>query len=604
VLGTVALAWGAGAAAHLAFGSPAATPSPAQVADSLKELGVEAPDLRLAPDQTWGGTNYLAGADDELSIRVIGRDSSDAHLLAKLWRFIWYKDSEPTLALTRANQVEHEAYVLLLARRTAATLPDVVAAGLAGWRDDAVLVVRNPPGKRLTDVEPELVTDVVLDGAWSNLAALHEARIAHGNPWAGNVVVDGDGGVGFIGMGDAVTSASDTRLPLDRVQLLATTAAIVGEDRGLAAAQRGLSAEDFVALLALLEPAALTAPAKRSLDHPKPFLADLRKAGAELTGVDPPEPTQLHRFPASAVFFAAAFAIGVYLLVGQLAGVAAMGDIFADAIWAWVVVTLVVGQLPQVTQGVAMLGAVSSRLPFGPVLGVQVANAFTGLVGGTAGNATLNIRFFQRQGLPPAVAASSGVLTSVSGFIVQAVLIVVAIVVTGSEFNISASDGSDTAGWKVALLVVALVGGVVLIFAPSLRRKIKGWVHTQLSQAWDNLKGVLSNPRKAVQLFGGNLATQLLYAMVLGVALHAYGESLPLLQLVLINCVASFIGGVAPVPGGMGVIETGLIAGFTASGISEGDAVAATFTARMCTAYLPPIAGWFALSWLRKHDYV
>jgi uncharacterized protein (TIRG00374 family) len=107
-----------------------------------------------------------------------------------------------------------------------------------------------------------------------------------------------------------------------------------------------------------------------------------------------------------------------------------------------------------------------------------------------------------------------------------------------------------------------------------------------------------------VQLFGGNLATQLLYAMVLGVALHAYGESLPLLQLVLINCVASFIGGVAPVPGGMGVIETGLIAGFTASGISEGDAVAATFTARLCTAYLPPIGGWFALTWLRKHDYV
>ena len=94
-----------------------------------------------------------------------------------------------------------------------------------------------------------------------------------------------------------------------------------------------------------------------------------------------------------------------------------------------------------------------------------------------------------------------------------------------------------------------------------------------------------------MQLFGGNLATQLLYAMVLGAALHAYGESLPLLQLVLINCIASFIGGAAPVPGGMGVIETGLIAGFTASGIPEGQAVAATFTARMCTSYLPPIWG-------------
>ena len=97
---------------------------------------------------------------------------------------------------------------------------------------------------------------------------------------------------------------------------------------------------------------------------------------------------------------AAAFALGVYLLVGQLAGVAAMGDIFTDAIWGWVVLTFVVAQLPQLSQAVAMLGAVSARLPFGPVVGVQFANAFTGLVGGTAGNATLVIRFFQKQGLP------------------------------------------------------------------------------------------------------------------------------------------------------------------------------------------------------------
>ena len=32
--------------------------------------------------------------------------------------------------------------------------------------------------------------------------------------------------------------------------------------------------------------------------------------------------------------------------------------------------------------------------------------------------------------------------------------------------------------------------------------------------------------------------------------------------------------------------------------------VAATFTARMFTAYLPPIWGWVALQGLRKRDYV
>jgi uncharacterized membrane protein YbhN (UPF0104 family) len=60
----------------------------------------------------------------------------------------------------------------------------------------------------------------------------------------------------------------------------------------------------------------------------------------------------------------------------------------------------------------------------------------------------------------------------------------------------------------------------------------------------------------------------------------------------------------APIPGGLGVIEAGLIAGMTAAGVEQSTAVAATFTARMCTAYLPPIWGWFALGWLRRNDYV
>ena len=92
--------------------------------------------------------------------------------------------------------------------------------------------------------------------------------------------------------------------------------------------------------------------------------------------------------------------------------------------------------------------------------------------------------------------------------------------------------------------------------------------------------------------------------MVLGAALHAYGESLPLLQLVVINSFASFIGGAVPVPGGMGVVEAGMIAGFTSAGIPEAEAVAATFTARMFTTYLTPIWGWFAFRWLQRNDYV
>jgi uncharacterized protein (TIRG00374 family) len=142
------------------------------------------------------------------------------------------------------------------------------------------------------------------------------------------------------------------------------------------------------------------------------------------------------------------------------------------------------------------------------------------------------------------------------------------------------------------------------MFVPKLRRAARNVVGPQLSAARDNLRGIIATPAKAAMLFGGNVGSQLLFALVLGASLHAYGERLPLLQLVLVNSLATVLGGMAPVPGGLGVVEAGLIGGLTAAGIPETAAVAAAFTHRLFTAYLPPIWGWVALQWLRRHDYV
>ena len=58
---------------------------------------------------------------------------------------------------------------------------------------------------------------------------------------------------------------------------------------------------------------------------------------------------------------------------------------------------------------------------------------------------------------------------------------------------------------------------------PKLRRRLQGVVAPQLGAAKENLKGILTTPRKAAMLFGGNLVTQMLFALVLEAALHAYG---------------------------------------------------------------------------------
>ncbi len=301
---------------------------------------------------------------------------------------------------------------------------------------------------------------------------------------------------------------------------------------------------------------------------------------------------------------AAATFLGFYLIVAQFAGV----DLWAtlsEADWYWVVVAALLSFLPQFSGSVALMGAVNAPLPFRPVLAEQFANNFTGLIGGTVATTALVIRFFQKQGLKVAVAASSGGhelpgqrdrpgragrrRPGVHQHPVRSVRRRAA--ATSAD---SSSSRSSWSAWP----------SPSPSSCPSCGPPFGAASQPQVAAAKANLHGILTTPRKALMIFGGNLCSQVAYALVIDAALRAYGTPLPLLQIIVINSLASVFGGVAPVPGGMGVIEAGLIAGMTAAGVPQSEAVAATFTARLFTAYLPPIWGWVALQWLRRRDYV
>jgi uncharacterized protein (TIRG00374 family) len=92
--------------------------------------------------------------------------------------------------------------------------------------------------------------------------------------------------------------------------------------------------------------------------------------------------------------------------------------------------------------------------------------------------------------------------------------------------------------------------------------------------------------------------------MALSVSLRAFDDHLRLPILIVIITLAALIGGIAPSPGGMGVVEAGMILGLTAAGVAEADATAAVFIQRLFTSYLPPIWGWITLVWMRRREYL
>jgi uncharacterized protein (TIRG00374 family) len=101
-------------------------------------------------------------------------------------------------------------------------------------------------------------------------------------------------------------------------------------------------------------------------------------------------------------------------------------------------------------------------------------------------------------------------------------------------------------------------------------------------------------------VIAANVLVQLLFSLTSYTVLRAFGQDVGFADVVLVNeCVALFAG-LMPVPGGVGVTEAALTAGYTAIGVDSSTAIAAALCYRLVTFYIPPCFGYFALGSLRR----
>ncbi len=115
---------------------------------------------------------------------------------------------------------------------------------------------------------------------------------------------------------------------------------------------------------------------------------------------------------------------------------------------------------------------------------------------------------------------------------------------------------------------------------------------------------VLRDRGKRLQLFGGNLAGELAFALTLGCTCRAFGVTLSLADLLVVNIGASVLAGLIPAPSGVGAAEATLTAALVAFRVDQSTAFAVAITHRVYASYLPPIWGYLAMRWLRRHGYL
>ncbi|MGZ4149606.1 MAG: hypothetical protein ACXVQJ_06180, partial [Actinomycetota bacterium] len=418
---------GSAAIVHLLFGSPGGRLTLEQVDAALRDLGVVAGGLRHAPLEP-SGVGLVEGADADgrpLLVKVYGRDAWDGQLITSTWSSLWRRGETPRIG-GRSQQVEHEAFVTLFAERAGVPVLPVVAAGMAEGRD--ALLVIEADAQPLASVDPATIDDELLAALWRTVERLRSTGIAHGHLDGHRLLVRTDGSPAVADFADATVAASELALASDRAHLLVTTALLVGRERAVAAATTALGADGLAEILPCLQPAILDRETRHTIRALDWDLDDLMQQAAEAAGVEPPELEKLHRVTWSSVITVALIALVAYVMISAIAqvGLQSLIDSFRSADGVWLLAALLLAPVVQVPQAFSTIGASIQPVRYGPVLMLQYAVQFIQLaVPSTAARLALEVRFFERNGVGSAGAIAIGAIDGVSGFLIQAALILV-----------------------------------------------------------------------------------------------------------------------------------------------------------------------------------
>ena len=602
-LGALALGLGAAAIVRLAFGSAAGVPPTEQVRAALAALGVDVDELVPAKEQRVGYAEYVGrDAQGPVKVRVLGRDAQDTQRLARRWRLLAYRDPPRSAPVGRLEQVEHEGLALLMAAQAGVRVPEVVIAAL-GPDGDALMVTRQPAVAPVELASPDEVSDETLRDLWRQVDDLHRAGISHGRLNLSNVLLAEDGPM-LVDLSAATLGAPQAALDMDLAELLVATCCLVGAKRTLEGAVEAGFGDAMARIQPYLQRAALT-PHTRDLARTHDLgLKELRAAVGVATATPVPEIAELRRVRPKDVLLMAALVLAAYLLISALAdiGFGMIADELGKAELAWVLLALIVAQAAFIGSGISVRGAVPVPLPLLPCVVLQSAIKFINLtVPSSAGRIGMNLRFLQQQGVPSAQAVASGAVDDASETIVQVAFLLIAlsfvnVALDTSQFSGTGPDTRLLIGLGVALLVSA----VVLLAVPKVRNKVLPELRSALSGLWS----VARVRRKRIELFGGNVLSELTYALALGATCLAYGMHLSLAELVFVNSAAAILSGLIPAPGGIGAAEAALAGGLIAVGVDKSTAFAIAITQRLCTFYLPPIWGYFSLRWLSDRGYI
>lgn len=596
----VFLGLGVGTLFHLVFGAPGRRTSVAVVRQALEQAGLAPVEVVPVRTHRYGPLEVMVTTSngDRLRVDVVRRLRRRAGMWYRLRRLLasLEVEDEPPLS-SPYHEAEHEALLTLLAERGGVRIPPVVLACQAP-DGSALLVRRQIDGRRLSDLGRDEIDEPLLKAFWDNVAKLGDAGIAHHDLRAKNVLVDTHGEPWLLDLALGKAGASPGRTAQDIAEALVSIASLVGVDRAILSATRALSPGRLEPALAYLQPLALPRRVRKQLAGERFALADLRETLAER--IERPIPTFRSPLRPGRLVGLLLFGAAVYTLLPQLANLRGVFQSLAQADWGWLAISTATGLVAIVLAAVSIIGASWTPLPFWRTTAVQVAAAFTGrTTPGGVGFFGINIAFMERIDIRRSRAVGVTMLN------------VAATGVLGGIWSVVGAFGLGTAGVLTGIavphgwpVVAGLLGAVAIVAAvlasPFGRRR---FVRPGL-QVISELVTTLSQPRRAIQLFGGAAGYLAVSGLGLVTSLAAFDSHVPVFAVLTVFVIGQTFGHIIPTPGGLGAVESLMVGGLAALGIAPTTAVAAVLASRLLTYWLPVLPGIAVFRYLQHRDIV
>lgn len=567
--------------------------------EQYAEHGLDPAMLALARSRS-GRVYAVTSAEGHHCVAVaLDGDQQASGYLSRLWSSIRLRGVESRAEVDLRHTGESVALATFAARGAGVRTARVI--GMSHVRDTfLILYQRIGDAVPVGQMEPEEITDEVLDAMWAELAKADAAGMAHRLITDDTVLVEQDEVSGPLvwmttwELGEV--AASDFLRRLDRAQMLGLTAGLVGGERAIDAAVRAVGVEEVAVVTPLVQRIVMPRDTARLLAERGQDLKELRSRVVKAVPTAQTEPENLARFGWRTIVTAVLAIVATFLVITSFRTDEVLAALTSANLW-WLLGVFLISLVTFIGAAMALLAFSPVRLPVGKSILVQVAAAYIALVAPAGvGPAALNLRMLTKRGVPTGLGVATVTVIQATNIGVTIIGLIALTLLTGSQGTL-VSLPSTPVLIGLGVLVVA-VGSALAV--PYVRTWAWSRIGPMFQQTWPRLLELLAQPWRLILGFSGHVLQAVGYVLAFDFAMRAFGYSLPIVDIAVLFLLANAVGAVIPTPGGIGAVEGAFIIGLTSAGIPAGVATPIVLIYRLITYWLRIPMGYAAMSYLTR----